>query len=405
MAGYTIKKGDTLSKIARAYGTTVENLAKANNISNVNRIRAGGTLNIPGNDGVTFGDADVQLEPDYTPGQGTTQTGAAGGTLNTSTAQTVAGQAADPSAILGLMQQLQYPQYSAPDLSGAYTAAGNQYASALEAAYQAQKAQLEKQQADLGKQYEALRSREYVNRRLSAIGNNEMLAAQGLAGSLYAGPQSGVSESSRIAQDVALRSNLSNISAQEQAQIDAIAAEIIQAGYTKDIQTAQYLAELSIKQAEAQAEQANRMYQSQLGGYNAQMGMYETLLGDYYNRESLKMQQEAHDLEQAMGKLKLSQAQKKAGRSGRSGSKLSSDGTALARKIMYTIDPATPDYKLGNTINELRGTLGSYSGQYTQEAINEANHLLYESAVAEGMSRNSGGRMNYGGGKYTMSTR
>ncbi len=48
MATYTIQKGDTLSKIAKQYGVTVDELAKLNNISNPNMIRAGASLNLPG---------------------------------------------------------------------------------------------------------------------------------------------------------------------------------------------------------------------------------------------------------------------------------------------------------------------------------------------------------------------
>lgn len=48
MASYTIQKGDTLSRIAKANNTTVDAIAKANGISDPNKIRAGATLNIPG---------------------------------------------------------------------------------------------------------------------------------------------------------------------------------------------------------------------------------------------------------------------------------------------------------------------------------------------------------------------
>ena len=50
MATYTIKKGDTLSRIAKQYGTTVDELARLNNIANPNMIKAGATLNLPGAD-------------------------------------------------------------------------------------------------------------------------------------------------------------------------------------------------------------------------------------------------------------------------------------------------------------------------------------------------------------------
>jgi LysM repeat protein len=44
---YTIMPGDTLTKIAAKFNTTVECLVKANNISNPDLIIAGQTLKIP----------------------------------------------------------------------------------------------------------------------------------------------------------------------------------------------------------------------------------------------------------------------------------------------------------------------------------------------------------------------
>ena len=46
---YKIKKGDTLSEIAKKYGTTVSVLASINNIKDVDKIYAGNTLKIPTN--------------------------------------------------------------------------------------------------------------------------------------------------------------------------------------------------------------------------------------------------------------------------------------------------------------------------------------------------------------------
>ena len=45
---YKVVKGDTLSGIAKRYGTTVSALAKLNNIKNVNRIYVGQVLYISG---------------------------------------------------------------------------------------------------------------------------------------------------------------------------------------------------------------------------------------------------------------------------------------------------------------------------------------------------------------------
>ena len=44
---YTIKKGDTLSEIAKKYGTTVKKLQSINGIKNANKIYAGDTIKIP----------------------------------------------------------------------------------------------------------------------------------------------------------------------------------------------------------------------------------------------------------------------------------------------------------------------------------------------------------------------
>lgn len=46
-SGYiAINKGDTLSKLAKQYGTTVEDLAKLNGIRDINKIKAGGILRL-----------------------------------------------------------------------------------------------------------------------------------------------------------------------------------------------------------------------------------------------------------------------------------------------------------------------------------------------------------------------
>lgn len=47
MTTYKIKAGDTLTSIAKMYNTTVDSIAKANNITNKNLIYAGDTLTIP----------------------------------------------------------------------------------------------------------------------------------------------------------------------------------------------------------------------------------------------------------------------------------------------------------------------------------------------------------------------
>ena len=71
MAQYTVKQGDTLYDIAKNHGTTYQEIAKANGISNPNLIYAGQTLNIGGNTTET---------PAASSGTTATTTGTAGGT-------------------------------------------------------------------------------------------------------------------------------------------------------------------------------------------------------------------------------------------------------------------------------------------------------------------------------------
>ena len=47
---HTVRRGDTLSKLANRYGTSVDALAQANNIQNRDRISVGQRLRIPGDD-------------------------------------------------------------------------------------------------------------------------------------------------------------------------------------------------------------------------------------------------------------------------------------------------------------------------------------------------------------------
>lgn len=111
----------------------------------------------------------------------------------------------------GSGQEQQKPAAQTPDyaqtLKEAYDAQATARAQALEqmlGAYEGQKQQLDTD-------YNRAASQAYANARLSAIGNNEALAANGLAGGVYQHPTSGYSETSRVAQDNALRYNLGEV--------------------------------------------------------------------------------------------------------------------------------------------------------------------------------------------------
>jgi len=241
---YTIQKGDTLSKIAKANNTTVAALAAQNNIKNPNRIYAGDTLILGGEQA---GSAPAYAGP--------------------------AGYDAFQQGLLGLSA----PVYTPPDTNLQYATVANSYRSALDSAYARERAGLEAQAKALSAEYEKTRKNAYANSRLSAIGNNEAMASLGLAGSLYAGPLSGASESSRIRQDVALRANLSEADRQEQAANDTIAQKIVEAGYTRDAELAKWLAELYVAQAAAEQQAAKDAYDAASNNYKTQTDLLQNL--------------------------------------------------------------------------------------------------------------------------------
>lgn len=145
------------------------------------------------------------------------------------------------------------PTYTPYDYAKAYEAAEKAQRAAEEAAYNQTKANLDAQAQKLGQQYTRERSNIYTNARMNAIGNNEAMAANGLAGGLYSSPTTGYSESSRIKQNLALQNSLNDANLQEQSARDDIALQIIDAGYTRDKNIAEYLAQQAINRANSEA--------------------------------------------------------------------------------------------------------------------------------------------------------
>ena len=118
------------------------------------------------------------------------------------------------------------------------------FKTALQSAYESQAAANISAQNKLKGQFDAARSNVYTNARLSAIGNNERLAALGLAGNIYDHARSGTSESNRIAQDIAMRKSLSAL---DQGQADAYSEyqlALLQAQKEADMNYANKVAEV-----------------------------------------------------------------------------------------------------------------------------------------------------------------
>ena len=120
----------------------------------------------------------------------------------------------------------------------------NAYKAALQAAYDSQAAANAEAQKRVKSQYDAARSDAYSNARLSAIGNNERLAALGLAGNLYDYARSGTSETSRIAQDVSMRKSLSALDQGQAAAHNEYELALLQAQKEADMNYANKVAEV-----------------------------------------------------------------------------------------------------------------------------------------------------------------
>lgn len=141
--------------------------------------------------------------------------------------------------------------------------------------------------AQQGQQYDALRNQAYVNARLSALGNNEGLAAAGLAGNAYAAPQSGYSETSRIRQDTALGNALNALNTQQQGAATDIQAALTQARGATD-------ANWLNTQADLQARELA-----------AQQSAYQTELGRQQSEAQLALSQQSQALQKAQMEMQM----------------------------------------------------------------------------------------------------
>lgn len=137
-------------------------------------------------------------------------------------------------------------------MSGAFGDIQNAYQARSRAQQEAMKNEL----ANLKTQADADRSGAYVNARVSAIGNNEQLASQGLAGGLYQNPTSGMSETSRIRQDTALGNNLNAVTMQQRQLENQARVEYATNNADNQLEMAKVIADLKMQQEQAGREQA-----------------------------------------------------------------------------------------------------------------------------------------------------
>lgn len=273
---YTIQKGDRLGSLAKQYNTTVDQLMALNpQITNPNKIYAGDTLNLPGQ--IEY------IEPiEVVDSAGAAPAAAAAQQQN---------NGIDAMALLSAMMAGGGGSGSS-GLSSAY----NNAISSYQAAQQGLKDYLAKFQADQNAQiaeaYKNARNQAYVNGRLNAIGNNEVLASMGLSGNMYAAPQSGYTETARVAENLQMRNAIADANQQEKADVNALAMEIMRQNAEIDVQTAQYMAQMQIEAARAQAEYEAQQAANQMAALQMMIAQQNADRDFAFQQEQFRYQQE-----------------------------------------------------------------------------------------------------------------
>lgn len=168
-----------------------------------------------------------------------------------------------------------------------------------------QKAALDAELAQQKLDGDANRSAAYVNSRIGAIGNNEMLAMQGLAGNMYGNPASGMSETSRVNQDVALGNNLNAVN-QQQSQMGTQARTAFATNNANNqMEMAKYIANMQLQRD--QMAQSGSQFQANLGLSQQQMGQNQSQFDQ--NQQAAIVNQQMQILQQLnAGKITRTQA-------------------------------------------------------------------------------------------------
>lgn len=196
------------------------------------------------------------------------------------------------------------------DYSQLYKTSAEALMDAQNAIYQSKVADLEAELPAIGGAYDTARSKAYRNAKLTAGRDNEALAAMGLAGNLQQSARSGLSESSRIAADNALRENINLLNdAQIAAEAD-VRKQIRDAGTAQEQALAGIFADHAEKQAAYEKDQRDYELKLQEQEYAKQQDQrdYELKLAqqeyakqqDQLNYELKLQQYEAEQLQNAL---------------------------------------------------------------------------------------------------------
>ena len=144
-----------------------------------------------------------------------------------------------------------------------YAAAKKAYREAQEEELARKRAAAAAEEEAISQEYDALRKNTYAHARLSAISNNEALAAKGLAGGLYDETKSGVSETSRVAQEIALGNRLNESSLAERQDKEALAVSLREAQSAANQNISEYEAKLLMEEQRAEQEYALAAFEAE----------------------------------------------------------------------------------------------------------------------------------------------
>ncbi len=258
------------------------------------------------------------------------------------------------------------------DYSSLYETAAEALLNAQNASYLSRVEGLNAELPKIETQYDDARSTAYQNAKLSAVRTNEALAALGLAGNLQEEAKSGVSETSRIAQDNNLRQNINLLNAEQLSAEHDLEQQIRNAGYEND----QALAAIIGEYAGKIAEQKLQMDQFE---FEKQQTAVENALNEVSVFGRIMTQAVADALGMPIGTMSFAVEQKlkKSGGSGGSGG-----GKKLPEKVKNALEGAQ---------QRLNMPTDTYSAAYNASiyGINAEDLPAYQANMyVEGLVRN-----------------
>lgn len=280
------------------------------------------------------------------------------------------------------MAKSPYDFYTPIDYTASYDKMAQARKDALDAAYNQQVNELNAQLPKIKETYDTQRNQTYRNARVTALGNNEGLAARGLAGNAYTAPVTGYSETSRIAETNALRSALNALNKQQQGQEDTIGTEIRQVGYDRDNALAQALAQ--IEQNRIAAQQSENQF-----GANYNLNAWQAQQNQEYQQQQLAYEKAMNELN-LFGRIMTQEAANAIGlpvgttlaKYNASGGSRSGGRGGNTSKQSYNFDgliyngTSNDQYNKSTTIQRIKDTYG---------ATNAAFNAALNAAVSQGI--------------------